>query len=111
MFLIFFLYYGSDSGFAGTCAFTFFFDEYVGRVDKFLGRVCGMGSGVFLMIGIESIGDVVPLLVFVPIGVESKWGRLIELLGAQSPDFPSKFQNQFYSYSFVLTLSCSFQTL
>ena len=65
---------GYDSGSAGTCAFTFRFDEYVGRVDNFVGRVRGVGSGVFLMTGIDSIGEVVPLVVFVPIGVESKCG-------------------------------------
>ena len=32
---------------------------------------------IFVLTGIDSIGDVVPLFVFVPIGVESKGGRLI----------------------------------
>ena len=38
-----------------------------------------MESGVFVPTGIESIGDVVPLVMFVLIGVESKVGRLIEI--------------------------------
>ena len=69
-------YYGPESGSAGTCAFTFRFDESagrvddsVGRVDDFVGRVCGVGSGVSIPTGIESIGGVVPLAVSLPIGV------------------------------------------
>ena len=38
------------------------------------GRVSGVGSGVFVPTGINSVGDVVPLVVFVPIGVKSKVG-------------------------------------
>ena len=77
---------GYDSGSAGTCAFTFCFDESVGRVgdsvgriDDYVGRVRGVGSGVFVPTGIKLIGDVVPLFTSVPIGVDSKVGRLIEL--------------------------------
>ena len=44
----------------------------VGRVDNFFGRVRGVGSGYFVPIAIESLGDVVLLVVFVPIGVNSK---------------------------------------
>ena len=36
----------------------------------------------FLLTGIESIGDVVLLFMFVPTGVESKGARLIELFWA-----------------------------
>ena len=77
---------GSDSGSVGTCAFHFRFEESVARVDKSSGcvdesdgRVCDVGSGIFVLIGIESFGDIFPLVVFVPIGVESKGGRLIEI--------------------------------
>ena len=72
---------GSDSGSSGTCAFKFRFDESVGSVggsvgrsDKFVGRVRGMGSGVFVLKGIESIGDVFLLVMFVPKVIESKGG-------------------------------------
>ena len=36
--------------------------------------VSDVGSDVFVLTGIESIGDVVLLIVFVPIGVKSKVG-------------------------------------
>ena len=60
---------GYDSGSAGMRAFTFHFEESVGCVDDSVGHVRGVESGVFVPTGIESIGDVVPLVVFVPIGV------------------------------------------
>ena len=48
---------GSDSGSPDTCAFTFLFEESVGCVDnsvgrggESVGRVCGVGSGVFVPI-------------------------------------------------------------
>ena len=78
--------YGSGSGSAGTCDFPFFFEDSVGHVDASVGcvdnsagRVCGLGSSVFVPILIKSIGDIVPLVVFVLIGVESKGGRIIEM--------------------------------
>ena len=50
----------SDPGSTGTSAFPFCFEEYVGRVDNSIGcvddsvsRFCGVGSGVFVLIGIE----------------------------------------------------------
>ena len=65
---------GSDSGSYGRCAFTFRFEypvgcvgDSVGRVDGSIGRVCDEGSGVFVRTVIESIGDVVPLVAFLPI--------------------------------------------
>ena len=77
---------GSDSGSSGTCTFPLRFDESVGsvgdsvgRVDDFVGCVSGVGSGFFVPIGINSIGDVVPLVVFVPKGVKSKGSQLIEI--------------------------------
>ena len=67
---------GSVSGSPGTCAFPFCSGKSVGSVDEAVVRVCvcGLGYGVFVLTGIESIGDVVPLVVFVPKGVESKGG-------------------------------------
>ena len=77
---------GSESCSAGMCTFPFHFDESIGRVedsvghvDDSVGCVSGMGSGVFSLTGIKSIGDVVPLIVFAPEGVESKGGQLIEI--------------------------------
>ena len=64
--------YGSGSGSSGTCAFPFCSGNYVGRVS-------GICSGVFVPTGIKSISDVISLVVFVPRGVESKVGRLIEI--------------------------------
>ena len=76
---------GSDSGSAGTCEFPFRFDESVnyvgdsvGCVEKSFGCVSDVGCVIFLT-GIESIGDVVPLVVFLPKGADSKGGRLIEI--------------------------------
>ena len=63
---------GSGSRSPGTCDFPFCSEEYVGRV-------IGVGSGDFVLTGIESIGDIVPLVVFVPRGVEFKGGQIIEL--------------------------------
>ena len=63
---------GSGSGSSGTCTFPFYSENYVGCVS-------GVGSVVFVPIGIESIGDVVPLVMLLSIGVESKVGRLIEI--------------------------------
>ena len=70
---------GSYSGYTGTCAFSCCFEESAGHVDDTVGsvgdsvgRVRGVGYGVFVLVGIKSIGDVVPLVLFVPIAVESK---------------------------------------
>ena len=63
---------GSGSGSPGTCVFPFCSGKYVGGVS-------GVGSIIFVPTGIESIGDVVPLVVLVLRGVESKGGGLIEL--------------------------------
>ena len=56
-----------DSGSAGTCAFPFRFDDSVGHVEKSIGRVPGVGSRIFVTIGIKSNGDVVLLVMFVQI--------------------------------------------
>ena len=66
--------YGSDSGSAGTCNFPFLFEDSVGHVENSVGRVCGVVYGIFVLIGIESIGVVVPLVVFIPIYAKSKLG-------------------------------------
>ena len=65
---------GSNYGSAGTCAFPFRFDDpvdrfenSVGSVENSVGRVCGVGYGVFVPIRINLIGDIVPLVIFVPI--------------------------------------------
>ena len=63
---------GSGSVSLGTYNFQFCSVDSVGRVN-------GVGSGFFVMNGIKSIGYVIPSVVFVPRGVESKVGRLIEL--------------------------------
>ena len=42
--------------------------------ENYVGCVSGVGSVCFVPTGIEAIGDVVLLVVFVPIGVESKGG-------------------------------------
>ena len=62
---------GSDSGSFSKCSFRMPYDDSVGCV-------CGFCSEVFLPTGIESKCDVLGFLVFVPIGVESKGGQLIE---------------------------------
>ena len=55
------------SGSPGTCAFPFY-------SCKSIESVGGAGSVISVPTGIESIGDVVLLVVFVPRGVESKGG-------------------------------------
>ena len=46
--------------------------ESVGCIDDSVGRVCVVGSSIFVLIEIESVSDVVPSVVFVPEGVDSK---------------------------------------
>ena len=70
---------GSGSRFPGTCDFPFCSDEYVGSTGESIAHVRGVGSRFFPPTVNESIGDVVPLVVFVPIGVEYKGGQLIEI--------------------------------
>ena len=70
---------GFDSRSAGTCAFSFPFDDSVGRVVNSVVSVCVVVSGIFFPTGIRLIGDVVPLVMFVPIGIESNGGQLIEI--------------------------------
>ena len=49
------------------------------RFDNSIGRVSGLGSGVFIQTGVESKCDIFVFFVFVPMGVESKGGQLIEM--------------------------------
>ena len=70
---------GSGSRSTGTCNFPFCYGKPVGSVGETVGRVCGVGSGVLVPTGIELIGDVFPLVVFIPRGVEFKGGQLVEL--------------------------------
>ena len=69
---------GSGSRSPGTCAFPFCSGKCVGSVGDSVGSVSGISSGNFVLPGIKSIGDIVPLFVFVQIGVKSKGGQLIE---------------------------------
>ena len=64
---------GSNSGSDGTYTFYFLFGESIGRV-------CGVGYGVFVSTGIDSIGDIFPLVVPIPIGFNSIVDQLIESL-------------------------------
>ena len=48
---------GSGSGFSGKSIFS---------ADKYIGSVSGVVFGDFVPAGIKSLGDVVPLVVFVP---------------------------------------------
>ena len=56
---------GSGYGSPGTCTFKFCSGKSVGNVVKSVGSFCGVGSGIFFSTVIESIGDVVPFVVFV----------------------------------------------
>ena len=58
---------GYRSGGPGTCTFPF----YLG---KSVGSASGVGSVVFVSTGIASIGDILPLVLFLPRGVYSKVG-------------------------------------
>ena len=70
---------GSVSGSSGMCAFPFRFEDSVGSVGKYVGRVSDVGSSIFFPTGIELIGDFVPLVMFLPKVVKSKSGRLVEI--------------------------------
>ena len=63
---------GSRSGSPGTCDFPFCSYNSVDCASD-------VGSGVFVSTGIESIGDVVPIAVFLPRRVGSKCGQLVGL--------------------------------
>ena len=63
---------GSESGSPGTCKFSFCSGNFVGRFN-------GVGSGVFVTTGIESIGGIVPFIVFVTKSVDFKGCQLIEI--------------------------------
>ena len=61
---------------------TVYVEDSVGRVDNSIGLVCGV---VFYLIVIESMSDIVPLFVCIPIVVEPKGGRLIEIFWRPKP--------------------------
>ena len=73
---------GSGSGSSGTRTFPY-------HSGNSIGSFSGIGSGVFVPTGIESISDIFPLVVSVPIVDESKVGRLIEIFPAQNLEFIS----------------------
>ena len=56
---------GSGSGSFGTCTYSFFFGDSVDHVSS-------IGSGVFVLLGIKSIDDVLLLFVLKKLVVESK---------------------------------------
>ena len=64
----------SRSGSPCKCNFPFFSGKFICSVGKPVGGVSGVGYGVFVPTGIESIGDVVMLVLFVPRLFESKGG-------------------------------------
>ena len=97
---------------AGTCAFHFCFKDSIGRVDFSVGHVRGMSYGIFVTIGIKLIGEFsFCLLCLYQYESSPKVVDSLKYFFAQSPDFISNFENQFYSYSLGLTLSSSFQLL
>ena len=76
--------------------FSVYFEDSVGSVS-------GLGSGIFGPIGVNSKCDIFALVMFVPIGVKSKGGRIIESFWRSNSFFPPKFENQFYTYIPSLT--------
>ena len=98
---------GSDYESSGTYSFPAFSLHFENSV----GRVSGLGSGVFVPTGVDFKYDILALVVFVPIGVEFKCGQLIKKIGAQIPCSLSKFLTQFCSYSHGMTLPHSFLLL
>ena len=67
---------GPDYGSSGTYIF-----KYVSlRFDNYVGSASGLGSGVFISTGVDTKCDIFAFDVFLPISVESKVGRLIEVL-------------------------------
>ena len=66
---------GSESGYHGTYsfrAFSFHFRDYVGNVS-------GLESGICARTGVESKYDIFAFEVFIPIGLKSKVGQIIEM--------------------------------
>ena len=80
---------GVDPGPLGRVLFNFASMNPLVVLENPLVRVCGMRYDIFVPTIIKSIGDVVPLVVFVSKGVKSKDGRLIEIFSAQNLDFSS----------------------
>ena len=65
---------GSGSRSPGAFAFPFSYVKLVDSASESIGSVSGVGFGNFVPTEIKSLGDVVSLVIFVPIGVESKGG-------------------------------------
>ena len=68
---------GSDS----RCSGTYYFSVFL-HFENFVGHVGGLGSGVLVPTRVESKCDILEFVMFVPIGVKYKGGRLIEKLCA-----------------------------
>ena len=62
--------YGSESG----SSITYSFPNFPLRFDYSVGCVNGLGSGIFVPMGVEFKWDIFLFVVFVPIGVKSKVG-------------------------------------
>ena len=77
----------SDSGSSGT----YYFPAFSLCFDNYFGPVSGLGSGIFVPTGVDSKCDIFAFVVFVPIGVESKGGQLIEMFWRSNSLF--SFQN------------------
>ena len=71
---------------------------------NYVDSVSDVGSGVFVLTGIESIGDVVTLVVFVPRGVKSKCGRFIEIFWLPESWFSLLVSKSVFALYFSLTL-------
>ena len=69
---------GYVSGSPGTFAFPFSSNKSVGSAGESVGNVSGIGFGDFFLTGIESLGDIFSLVIFVPRVVDSKGVQLIE---------------------------------
>ena len=87
---------GLDPGPLVRVIFSFYSGKSVGSVEKSICHVCGIGSGIIVLTGIKSIGDVVLLVVFVPKGVVSKYR-------VQSKMFPTISFSSMYQKSFYLS--------
>ena len=74
----------SDSGSSVTYSFCVFYLHFVDSI----GSISVYGSGVFAPTGVESKCDIFAFDVFVPIRVESKGSRTIEMFWRSNSLFP-----------------------
>ena len=72
-----------SSGMYYFCGFSLRFGDYVGSVSV-------LGSDIFAPTRVESKGNIFASGAFIPTGVKSKFGRLLEMFSAQIPYFISK---------------------